>query len=701
MSVRAIDRGTVHRICSGQVVLSLAVAVKELVENSLDAGATTIEVRLKEHGSELVEVIDNGGGVTDDNFQALALKHHTSKISDFSDLEMGVATFGFRGEALSSLCALSDLSITTCHVTAKVGTKLEYDNHGQIKSKTPCARQAGTTVSLKNLFHSLPVRRKEFIRNIKKDFVKMVQLLQGYCVVSTGVKITCHNLTKKGGKQVVLSTSGNPNLKDNITDVFGAKQFSQLVEIVPCSHDDVLAAEGESAQSIENTNLFKLSGYVSRCNHGYGRGSTDRQFFFFNNRPCDYSKLSKLVNEVYHCYNRHQYPFIVLCIATPREHVDVNVTPDKRKVMLHQEKALLLLIKVTLKKLFEPMQGVYDTSDHTPSPAHTADSAVSSAKDTPSTRGSLKRFLHGADNTASQPQSKQAKLSDYGVTRPTPDLNSSLSDRESPILSTHIFVEEMETRDPAVAMDTEYVITDSTKSPSEISTLSSGSAGINDVHETETDSLRIDTPVTVVDDLVEPISNVGSSHEDNIMINSCNVKETVGAETNAISFNLITSSGTTVPPTNIINRNSAAKSKAKTITPHNLKSPQYEPPLTQSVSFDLRAVAKRLEAAQLSRDGESVGGGRCFRAKITPSSNKDAENELRKEIRKSDFSKMKVLGQFNLGFIITRLGSDLFIVDQHATDEKYNFERLQREMVIKHQKLIRQFVYQTNFLPEL
>ena len=227
----------------------------------------------------------------------------------------------------------------------------------------------------------------------------------------------------------------------------------------------------------------------------------------------------------------------------------------------------------------------------------------------------------------------EAKLSDYGVTRPTPDLNSSLSDRESPILSTHIFVEEMETRDPAVAMDTEYVITDSTKSPSEISTLSSGSAGINDVHETETDSLRIDTPITVVDDLVEPISNVGSSHEDNIMINSCNVKETVGAETNAISFNLITSSGTTVPPTNIINRNSAAKSKAKTITPHNLKSPQYEPPLTQSVSFDLRAVAKRLEAAQLSRDGESVGGGRSFRAKITPSSNKDAENELRKEIR--------------------------------------------------------------------
>ncbi len=227
----------------------------------------------------------------------------------------------------------------------------------------------------------------------------------------------------------------------------------------------------------------------------------------------------------------------------------------------------------------------------------------------------------------------EAKLSDYGVTRQTPDSNSSLSDRESPILSTHIFVEEMETRDPAVTMETECVVNDSTKSPSEISTLSSGSTGINDVHETEANSLRMDTPVTVVDDL-KPITNVGSSHEDN-MINSCNVKETVGAETNAISFNngsLITSSGTTVPPTNLINRNSVAKTKTIK-SPHNSKSSQYEPPLTQSVSFDIQAVAKRLEVGKLLMDGESVVGGRSFRAKITPSSNKDAENELRREIR--------------------------------------------------------------------
>ena len=104
-TVRAIDSRSVHQICSGQVVVTLSTAMKELVENSLDAGATNIEIRLKNYGADCIEVIDNGSGVLPENFAALALKHHTSKLNVFSDL-VGVETFGFRGEALSSLCAL-------------------------------------------------------------------------------------------------------------------------------------------------------------------------------------------------------------------------------------------------------------------------------------------------------------------------------------------------------------------------------------------------------------------------------------------------------------------------------------------------------------------------------------------------------------------------------------------------------------------
>ncbi|MCL4133721.1 UNVERIFIED_CONTAM: hypothetical protein GTU68_008513 [Idotea baltica] len=141
-------------------VLTLATAVKELVENSIDAGSSSVEVRLKEYGSTMIEVSDNGKGVEPHDFEGLSLKHHTSKLQDFGDL-IGVKTFGFRGEALSSLCALSHLIITTRHQNQSVGTKLVYNNNGHLVEKTPTSRQVGTTVSLQNLFHTLPVRHKE------------------------------------------------------------------------------------------------------------------------------------------------------------------------------------------------------------------------------------------------------------------------------------------------------------------------------------------------------------------------------------------------------------------------------------------------------------------------------------------------------------------------------------------------------------
>ena len=104
-SIKAIDKRSVHQICSGQVILSLATAVKELVENSIDAGATNVEIKLREFGIDFIEVHDNGSGIEEKDFEAIAKKHCTSKLADFSDLTM-IETFGFRGEALSSLCAL-------------------------------------------------------------------------------------------------------------------------------------------------------------------------------------------------------------------------------------------------------------------------------------------------------------------------------------------------------------------------------------------------------------------------------------------------------------------------------------------------------------------------------------------------------------------------------------------------------------------
>lgn len=205
--IKSLDQTTVHRICSGQVIINLANAVKELIENSLDAGAKTIEIRLRNYGSDAIEVIDDGPGIEEQDFQTIsknfsytfhwhlgiqissccykALKHYTSKIDQYDDLET-LNTFGFRGEALSSLCALAKFTITTRNKSSVKATRLEYEPSGLIKTKTSCARSVGTTVLMENIFYSLPVRHKEFKRNLKREYHKLMHVIQCYCLISEG-----------------------------------------------------------------------------------------------------------------------------------------------------------------------------------------------------------------------------------------------------------------------------------------------------------------------------------------------------------------------------------------------------------------------------------------------------------------------------------------------------------------------------------
>jgi DNA mismatch repair protein PMS2 len=279
-AIKPIDASAVHRICSGQVILDLSTAVKELVENALDAGATTIEVRLKEHGGEMVEVADNGHGVEPDNYQALTLKYHTSKIACFDDLAT-LGSFGFRGEALSSLCAVSDVSVITCANGQEVGVRLEYDHAGKLVSQEPAPRAVGTTIAVRNLFARMPVRHKEFHRNIKREYAKLVALLQAYALTATKIRLVCTNHTGSGARTVVVSTQGAASVRDNIVAVFGGK-----------------VAEAVEPLHVEAGSVV-IEGFVSRATAGSGRASGDRQFFYVNGRPVELPKMARALNEAY------------------------------------------------------------------------------------------------------------------------------------------------------------------------------------------------------------------------------------------------------------------------------------------------------------------------------------------------------------------------------------------------------------------
>ncbi|KAH6856457.1 hypothetical protein B0I37DRAFT_389704 [Chaetomium sp. MPI-CAGE-AT-0009] len=365
-TIKAIESSTVHQIQSGQVIVDLCSVAKELVENSFDAGATAIgtippliwlfaDVRFKNQGLDSIEVQDNGSGIASHNYESIALKHYTSKLTSYDDLSE-LQTFGFRGEALSSLCALSRFAVVTCTAQdVPRATRLEFETSGKLKSTSVVSGQKGTTVIVEDLFRNLPVRRRELERNIKREWGKVINLLNQYACVQTGVKFTVSQQPTKGKRMVLFSTKANPTTRENIINVFGVKTMNALIlmdlklELTPTAGplSKGKAKAGGSAAEV------RVLGHVSRPAHGEGRQTPDRQMFYVNGRPCGLPQFAKVFNEVYRSYNSSQSPFIFADIQLDTHLYDVNVSPDKRTILLHDQGQMLDNLRESLIELFE------------------------------------------------------------------------------------------------------------------------------------------------------------------------------------------------------------------------------------------------------------------------------------------------------------------------------------------------------------
>lgn len=619
-AIQQIDKSSVHKICSGQVVLDLATAVKELVENSLDAESKNVDIRLKEYGKELIEVCDDGLGIAESNFEGLALKHHTSKLREFNDLTI-VDTYGFRGEALSSLSALGNLSVTTQNMSSSNGFKLQFDHSGELVSTVPFAREYGTTVSVSDLFYTLPVRYKEFQRNFKKDFVKLCHVIYAYTLINSQVRFTCTNVVGKK-KNVIASTKGNQSTLDVIKSLFG---ISQSKKLHPFTKSDILEEILEDYNLQKSFvdlhhHLFDIKGYISSVTHGSGRSSPDRQFYFVNTRPCDYHKLSKLVNEMYHKYNNSQYPFVHLEVSLKKDLVDVNITPDKRQVMVQQEKVLYAIIKSSLKVMFDEQATVFPEANDQLSQTCTLNDSFKPSNKTNSLAMFRSRYAKDSDDLP------KIKL-----------VNKSNSDAmNQPKLQNFFQVSEhVEPKKRPLESD-------------------------DDSEEVSLQPKRIHFA------LESPIKNLQEEDESEI--------ETEEKSNEKKS-----------------NKTEDEKLIKNTVVETKYEKGEFLKPRVK-VMFSLEKLKEHFSKKSKIKCDDLNESVISFRAKIASNENTAAEAELEKNVTKDMFRKMKVIGQFNLGFIIAMLKNDLFIIDQHATDEKYNFETLQRKHVLKTQKLIQPIV---------
>ncbi len=219
----------------------------------------------------------------------------------------------------------------------EAGTRLEYDHQGHIKSQATAPRAPGTTVVLKELFKTLPVRYKEFHRNLKRDYGKMLALLQAYALICRSVRLVVTHAVGHAPRSTVVHTQGAGTLRDNIITVLGAKAVAGLQPF------EAALPHGCTA-----------SGFVSLPAAGAGRASGDRQFLYVNGRPVDLPRVAKTLNEAYRAFNATQLPAAVLDFRLPTDSYDVNVTPDKRRIMLHAEEELLAALHAALLATWAP-----------------------------------------------------------------------------------------------------------------------------------------------------------------------------------------------------------------------------------------------------------------------------------------------------------------------------------------------------------
>ena len=303
--IKQLSKHLINQIAAGEVIERPASVVKELVENSIDAGATKISIEINNDCRD-IRVADNGSGIHPDDIMLAFSKHATSKIATDEDL-FDIHTLGFRGEALSSIISISKLTCTTRTVDFETGTKVKCENSEVKQVETGCA--VGTIMDIKDLFYNLPARLK-FLKSSNTEFSYIQELIQSLALAHP----ECSLELKKNGK-TVLKTTGQNNLLQTIKEVYSADVISNLKEVF----------------KTDNLSGLKISGYVSTPD--YTRSSKKSYHIYINSRTVKCPVFQKAVDTAYKSLIANgKYPFVVLNLEIPPSDVDVNVHPTKKEV---------------------------------------------------------------------------------------------------------------------------------------------------------------------------------------------------------------------------------------------------------------------------------------------------------------------------------------------------------------------------------
>lgn len=305
--IKLLSEDTIQKIAAGEVIERPVSVIKELVENSIDAGSDTIVVEIKNGGKDFISVSDNGSGIEKNEIELAFKRHSTSKLEKFDDL-YNISTLGFRGEALASILAVSKLSVSTRTKSEKIGKKIEFRN-SKVISESDVAMNVGTKIIIKDLFYNVPVRKK-FMKSDQTEANLITTTMYKFAICNTEVSIKYIKDNK-----TLFETKKNSSIRENIINLFGTSMSNNLIDIDINSRD------------------YKIHGYIS--NNNLYRANRQMQYIFLNGRFVKSEDIRNTVESNYKSVIPNgRFPLFWLFFEINPKLVDVNVHPNKQKVKI-------------------------------------------------------------------------------------------------------------------------------------------------------------------------------------------------------------------------------------------------------------------------------------------------------------------------------------------------------------------------------
>ena len=326
--IKPLDKDVVNKIAAGEIIVAPVNALKELLENAVDAGSTSIEVLVRDGGLKLLQITDNGHGIEREDLPILCQRFTTSKLKAFEDLS-SIATYGFRGEALASISHIAHLRVTTKTAGSSCAWQAHYSDGMLIPSKPgqspdpkPCAGRPGTQITVEDLFYNVPNRRRAF-RSPSEEYAKILDVVSRYAVHCTGVAFS---IKKHGESGMGISIPSSASTVDRIRQLHGTAVANELVEFSTRDHKWG----------------FKATGWASNANYHVKRSTI---LLFINHRSVESSVIKKAVEQTYSTFlPKGGHPFIYLNLEINPAKVDVNVHPTKREVHFLNEEEIVELV---------------------------------------------------------------------------------------------------------------------------------------------------------------------------------------------------------------------------------------------------------------------------------------------------------------------------------------------------------------------